>query len=978
MESVVSRIVAKRILRSFFGFVCLRLTKRLPVLAVACAVYAPACFAQTAAWRAADYWCNLYECSTRFDPASGPTLQQGIVAGSYADAAALQFSYLTAYWNANSNGRGPLTPGVTSYFDFQSAGVLWNNTSTWQNCNQTGVCWTVQEPQGGQVAPFCRTSANTLKPAIWTAPFQWQCHSCPEGSAWSEDANACVPFPIDEGSCGVGNPVLPGTGRKLHEETDYAGAGTAALNLRRFYRSQWTDSAIGVGLTPTLTDSAGWRLSIHARLTLLPSGHVRAFRPDGTTIDFSPSAATAQSWVASSSRDGLKGILGSNGQRSGYTYTASADDATETYDAAGKLLSIKARNGWVTALTYNSAGQLTSVRNQFGRELRFTYDTKGRLAELLPPGAITGTASGTATSPIRYAYAEAASLGAGVAPKDQLTSVIWQDGQVRRYHYEDSRFAQALTGITDEAGVRYATYTYDAQGRVSQTGHVGGVDRVDFSYGTSAPQTIVTDYSGPNGSATTRTYTFQNTGGVMRPTAVTAPCPLCGNTQASTVYDAGGNVTKTIAHDGSVTFYAYDSKGRETERATFASSYQSATTRPALSAATKVVSTQWHATWNLPTQVAEPSKITANTYDSKGNLTGQSWTATTDATGAAKFTAVKTGSAYATGWGWNTSGLNTSIVVKIDAVETGRWTLAYASNGDMAQTTDVKGGNRIGRATQYDAHGRLLAGSEVSGRAVAMTYTARGSLQTEAYDGAAPTVHEYNRIGFRTKTTTVHGDVTEYRYDSAQRLVDVLSNGVSLSDPAIGASLPERILRTVATRLAAIFVSDAHAQAVIGVPIRPGQRPMPPLPPGVINPGSSGFQDWLNGQDGRSRDRDSSCDRSRDRNCDRCDPKNPEHRGRIQAQDDAPTAYEDSVAWAQCDPYKYVEAVMAVDTLMARMPADRARTKYRTSPAKMKRYFYEKSQQGGATAGDRASYRDVGQANARIDAEVHLGRAYVP
>ncbi len=123
----------------------------------------------------------------------------------------------------------------------------------------------------------------------------------------------------------------------------------------------------------------------------------------------------------------------------------------------------------------------------------------------------------------------------------------------------------------------------------------------------------------------------------------------CGSPQQSSSFDPAGNPTKQIAHDGSVTFYKYDAKGRETERATFPSSHASATTRPTLANATKVVSTKWHATWMLPTQVAEPNKTTANTYSSKGLLAGQSWTATTDATGAAKFSAVKTGSTYATG-----------------------------------------------------------------------------------------------------------------------------------------------------------------------------------------------------------------------------------------------------------------------------------------------------------------------------------------
>lgn len=111
-------------------------------------------------------------------------------------------------------------------------------------------------------------------------------------------------------------------------------------------------------------------------------------------------------------------------------------------------------------------GLLIAVRNHFGREIRFTYDAQSRIVEVLPPGAVSGTGAGSQSSPIRYAYAEAASLGAGVPAQSQLTSVTWQDGTVRRYHYEDARFAQALSGISDEAGVRYASYTYDAQGRV--------------------------------------------------------------------------------------------------------------------------------------------------------------------------------------------------------------------------------------------------------------------------------------------------------------------------------------------------------------------------------------------------------------------------------------------------------------------------------------------------------------------------------
>ena len=90
-------------------------------------------------------------------------------------------------------------------------------------------------------------------------------------------------------------------------------------------------------------------------------------------------------------------------------------------------------------------------------------------------------------------------------------------------------------------------------------------------------------------------------------------------------------------------------------------------------------------------------------------LTGQSSTATTDATGAAKFSAVKSGSTNATGWSYSASSLATSVIEKIDAVEKKHWTMAYATNSDLTRVTDVTGGNRIGRSTSYDIHGRILA-----------------------------------------------------------------------------------------------------------------------------------------------------------------------------------------------------------------------------------------------------------------------------
>jgi YD repeat-containing protein len=612
--------------------------------------------------------------------------------------------------------------------------------------------------------------------------------------------------------------------------------------LVRLYSSQWGDGAAVQGMGAIQPWRGGWRHNWQAAITALPDGSLRAFRPDGVVLSLAASATTANTWLSAGTRDSVTATVDALGARTGYSFNAAADDSVETYDAAGKLLSAKQRNGWTTTLTYSDAatptaiapraGLLLSVKNQFGREIKFTYDQRGRIAEVLPPGAIASQPAGGASSPIVYRYLESSSLSFGVVVADQLTSVVWQDGAVRRYHYEDVRWPSAVTGITDEAGVRYGTYAYDDQGRVTRSELAGGADRLDFTYGSN--QTTITDYG--TGSAVTRSYSFSNIDGVLRPATVTAPCPLCGSTAQSTTYNAAGDKTKETTHDGTVTFFAYDAKGRETERATFPSSYATATTRPALANASKVTSTKWHASFNLPTQVAEPHKITTRTYNAKGMLAAESWTATTDATGAAKFNAVKTGSTYATGWGYNANSLATSIVTRetaagaTTAVETGRWTLAYAGNGDVTRVTYVTDNNLFGRSTQYDVHGRLLSGTTPSG-SVSMAFDLRGRL-TSYTAGTLTMRFQWTPFGELQRIDGPGTDVVIYEYDAAQRLTGVRKQltYVAVDEPAL-----VRFAQAL-RRLIESPIPVAHAQVVlpplvpVPAPFTPAPRGAPPVP----------------------------------------------------------------------------------------------------------------------------------------------------
>ncbi len=642
---------------------------------------------------------------------------------------------------------------------------------------------------------------------------------------------SCKPEITDDLTCQTANPVQPGIGSKRFQETDYVSTEGHPLNVVRHYKSVWTDGAAAAGLTPIAPWEGGWRHNYQATLTLREDGSLRAFRPDGSMLRFSPSPTTANTWIGIIHRDTITALVDAAGVHSGYTYAAFADDSIETYDIGGHLLSIKTRNGWLTTLIYSDAttplteaprtGLLIGVRNQFGRQIRFTYDSLGRVAELLPPGAISGQPAGSTASPIRYVYNESASLGSATPVQSQLTSIVWPDGTTKRYHYEDAQWPQAVTGITDETGIRYSSYTYDVEGRVARSELANGVGRLDFTYGSDTngnATTVITDYA--TGSASSRTYTFIDIDGSRYPQMVTAPCLTCGSTAQLTQYDTAGKKSREVTHDGAVTFYSHNAKGQETERATFPASYQNAATRPALHLSTNTTSTKWHATWNLPTQTAQPGLITSYTYNARG-LTGLSTVATTDATGAAKFSAVKSGPIRATGYGYNANSLNTSVVERTDGVETQRWTLAYNASGDLTRITDVTGAQSA-TITQYTADGRVLRGATDQGVPIAITYSARGVI-TQITRDIRTVRFTYNAVGTLIQVRTPDNQVIDYVVDASQALVDIQLNGASVSAQMLAlGEYPDSALKGQIESAKQVLIQSvegllrsAHAQVVV-------------------------------------------------------------------------------------------------------------------------------------------------------------------
>ncbi len=392
------------------------------------------------------------------------------------------------------------------------------------------------------------------------------------------------------GSC-VGNPVNTATGNKYTEEIDIV--SSSSLSFSRYYNSTGLSNGSQIGFS--------WNHIFNRNLFVNPET-ITATRPDGKLAHF---RLISSVWVnQQAGGDTLTQISGG----SGWQLTTS-EDVIETYNTSGKLLSITDRNDRTQTLSYDTNGRLSTVTDDTSRALNFTYDGSSRIATMTnPAGVVT-----------QYTY----------DTTGNLTSVIYPDGKTRTYHYNEQAYTSnanlpnALTGITDENGVRFATYTYDTQGRAVVTEHAGGVERYVLGYSVDGSNTMVTD---PLNSQ--YTHHFQTILGVAKSTGQSQPAGSgCSAASSAITYDVNGNVASRADFNGNKTCYAYDlTRNLEIARVEGLGSGSNCPAyllsyTPAANSSERKILTTWHANFRLPTLIAESKRETKYVYDTRGNIT---------------------------------------------------------------------------------------------------------------------------------------------------------------------------------------------------------------------------------------------------------------------------------------------------------------------------------------------------------------------
>ena len=581
--------------------------------------------------------------------------------------------------------------------------------STQYKCgNDFGACdpyvftnqgWQSQCQQCG-VDEYVDAATNSCKPKPGCSSGE-QLAYCSNASAPREKKQLGAQCPVLEK-----NPVNSATGNKFQREQDYA-AASGGLTFIRSYNSRSTQSS-GLGVS--------WRHNWQASLTRYDSAlgnYVVATRPDGQAYYFT---LTGGNWVNEAD---IKARLTQTVD--GYVLT-DGPAQRETYDSQGRLIEIESDGSHKFTLAYTGAF-LSSVSDRFGRTLTLAYDGQDLLATLTDPG-------NNVTS---YDYDTAGNLA----------SVIYPGNQTRIYHYEDTSFPNALTGTTDENGDRYATWTYDAQGRAVSSEHAGGADSGSFSYNGDGTTTITDSL----GLTRTRSYTLLQ--GTYKASSVTAPSQSCGESAAATAYDANGFVDTRTDFNGNVTDYTHNSRGLEESR-----------TEAFGTPLARTIATQWHTDFGLPTQIEEPGRKTTYSYDTNGNRLTET---VTDAA---------TEQSRTTTWTYTTEGL-------VDTVNGPRTDIPditdydYDASGNLIRITNAL--NHITEITSQDDHGNPLTIVDPNNVTTTLTYDERQRLKTRTVAGVT-TTFTYDGVGQLDKVTLPGGAFLDYTYDGAHRLTDIEDN----------------------------------------------------------------------------------------------------------------------------------------------------------------------------------------------------------
>ncbi|MFG6416142.1 hypothetical protein ACG02S_19795 [Roseateles sp. DC23W] len=698
-------------------------------------------------------------------------------------------------------------------------------------------------PTGANATGFAtRTFCTTVK-FLWG---QWQCdptvgikhavfvaNLCATGSGYSQVANGCVPIVLDwkdspQHCPKIGQPISPLQGSKYLSQD--LGISIDNLALRIIYNTRSLQA-----ITPSNPSepSANFKNSIKRDSVLGAGWGINSH----ATIQWSTQSAAIDSGDGylqffSVTSSGLKPSLKTDptspcGQYCNEYIHRPTEGAYEAYNVSlgEERYAIRAKvfsNGRSLNYFYSTSSTPSSVApgpnlllrvvDTFGRTISFTYQKIGadiRLASIMGP--------------------DGGKVLLGYDSTAQLISITRPDMSVRSFLYEQEALPGFLTGVVDENGGRYASYSYDeSTGNAISTMLGDGKSRFSVGY-QSGPKWESSDVYDPAASVIRRTIALKPPEGVLvtypsgrveTPISATAdgvlklglqtqaPGAGCAASSAESGYDANGFLSWTESLRKYRTCFSYDSASKlENIRVEGLPSNTDCSgvlaPNSPLPAGARKITTERDSRSGLATRIFEPKKVTTLVYNSKRDPLGTPysyWCAPTNATqpnhdgigvlcikreqvtldvdGRAGPAALLDGAALmrVNNWTYNEYG---QVLSHSDALNNATTYTYHPSNtenfarGDLATVKNAL--NQVTSFTKYSQSGQWLEMIDANGITTTRTFDLRQRLRTTTTAGLT-TQYDYWPTGLLKTVTLPDASAVNYGYDDAHRLTSVTDN----------------------------------------------------------------------------------------------------------------------------------------------------------------------------------------------------------
>jgi RHS repeat-associated protein len=561
-----------------------------------------------------------------------------------------------------------------------------------------------------------------------------------------------------------GNPIEIATGNKFVAETDFRGTGPFPLILTRYYNSK--PSRIAPDWSAGFHSSYSANLSNHSHdVRFTPYEYCAEYRPDNTcslrgvdyiidreyylqvrqdngdvlTYPVVTISRTGQnlienpfpSWEEISVQDQV--YQNSHGDFS--TAERSSGDITQwtvrdkngrvqEFDTLGRLIKLRTVSGDQQVISHQ--GNRRTITDSSGNTMVQTLNPQGSLAS-----AVIGELV------FEYEYDSS----------ERLTKASYPGGSFKTYHYEDSRFPRALTGITDAAGVRYVTWGYDTSGRAVSSEYSGDAGKETLSF-ISNTAVLATNALGQK-----TTYRFEKINGARKLVEVEGhrAAGVMARFKSYRYYDSGLMKSRTD-WEGMETSFEYNNRGLETRRTDAVGTPLQRTTE-----------TTWHPTLAQRLSVIEPGRTTRYRYNQLRRLEA--------------IIVADRGNHFS----YDTQGR----LLSIDGPRTDVsdiTTFSYSGSHLTGVT------NALGQHSQlldHNGYGKPRTLIDPNGVETLLVYNPRGWLSERTIKsqvGDATTTIAYTGSGLVRRVTRPDASYIEFTYDAARRLTSMSNNlGDSIS-----------------------------------------------------------------------------------------------------------------------------------------------------------------------------------------------------